>query len=428
MAKQRREFEIQDTSIRAVKHQVMGRTSLSLPLGIQFWKPKAERYMIEFIPYRVTDSILRYPDNNRYSAPGKWYYERTYFTHRNIGVNNDSYVCPAKTFGKRCPICEEVSRLSRSSDKFDQQRVKDLRPSERQLFLIHDPDDRNNKGVYLWDISTFNFGKQLDAYINGAREQDLQAFRAFYHPYDGFSVRLSGEERPMPQGKNTVFNIIGFYDREEDLPEDILDHGYDLDTMPRELSYDALNHIFTGTADADEVDGDTGQEQREERPARRVSRNDDDDAPRRPAPRDEDLVAPRESRRREESRPEPEPRRKPDPEPPPPPKKPEPVEFATNDTVSFDFKGNMVTGTVKKVMHEEGIAYIEVPGMDRHKIIDLTELKLVKADDTFDLKNPPPDVKSKEPVRSAPGKWDDGDGEEAPPVKRGPGRPPKPRS
>ncbi len=419
MPRKEREFEVEDASRRLAKHQSGGSIALALPNGMPFWKPKQSgSHTIDVIPYVVTDKIKRYPDQLRFSSPGKWYFERTYFSHRKIGVNEDTYVCLAKTFGKPCPVCEARGDFNQNPDPDSQKAAKNLKPSERQLFLIYDHDEPK-KWIQLWDVSNWNFGKGLDFKIENSPPKEKDARRSFYHPTKGRTLYLTVAEETLPGGKNYKYIVDQFMTRDEPLPDELLDHGIDLDAIPRQVEYDALKKIYLGIGD-EEDDDENGSDASAEEPTTR--------------PR----IAPETSQRNGSHREEeetPTPRRKPEPEPEKPaPAKPkptaaakedEPTTFATGDEVSFDRRGQEVTGIVKKVDFDREIAQVEAEGFDRLITVDFRDLKLIKADDTFDLKDKGTD--DEPPAKTAAkGKWgDDDEPAAAEPVKRGPGRPPK---
>lgn len=398
MAKQRDEFEVEDAGGRLAKHQTSGRATLDVPSGLSLWKPKkAGSHTIDIIPYRVTDSILKYNPDYVYASPGKWYFERTYFIHKNIGVNNDSHTCIAKTFGKRCPICEARAEYNNSAHKEDRDRGYALRQSERQLFLIYDNDDRE-KGVQLWDVSNWNFGKHLDAYVEGARPKDKAAYRKFYHPTEGFTIRITATESSMGKkgesgggGMNTVYSIHQFFDRDEPLPDQIINHGFDLDAIVRGSDYSRLKAIYTGIAD----DADDGEEDQEDEPQEQAP-------PPRPAARQSAPPARQQKAPPREPDPEPEPEETEEPVGDEQPA--EAVELASGDTVEFEYRGNVTTGVVKKVEPDRGIVHIEVEGREKPYVCDLGDVTLIASDTTWDppaSPPPPPAPKTKAPASGA---------------------------
>ena len=82
---------------------------LRLPEGVETFKPKKEGvYRFNIIPY-VAGSC------NRDTKAGEIDYEYTFWIHNiNDGENNRKVICPKKTAGKRCPVCEMIEKLSKN--------------------------------------------------------------------------------------------------------------------------------------------------------------------------------------------------------------------------------------------------------------------------------------------------------------------------
>ncbi len=400
-------YEIGDIGVRFAKHTGGGSQSLQVPSGLSFWKPKKSgSHNIDIVPYVVTNVSKRFADNLVFVPPGKLWYERSFFSHRSIGVNEDSFVCPAKTANRPCPICEGARKYQDSPRKEDQEARKALRPQERQLFLIYDLDDPD-RGIQIWNVSTFNFGAQLDEFIRGARTKNVAAYRKFFAP-GGFSMRITGVEKPMPSGTNTVYSVNEFYERENPWPENFLEHGYDLDAMVRVLDYKDLKAIYEGTHEPDDDDDELpadGEEATHEepplpaRPAPRASASTPRNGPAKPS-----ASAPK----KEEEKPA-----------------DEPQQFATGDLVEFDYRDDRVRGSVTKVFFDKRVAHILPEGGDKPVIRDFEDLTLVKSDDTFDLKDAPADDEPSPPAKGKKGaevdKWateDDQDNRVRTPGKR----------
>lgn len=242
-------------------------TTVNVPEGMKRFKLKsAGTKIIDILPYRVGEG-------NPFAKPGELHYERTFHTHKGIGPNEDSYVCPAKTKGDKCPICEYRAKLSRNPDA-DEDLVKSLRPSERQLFLVIDHADRE-AGPQIWDISYHLFGKVLDSTLKNSDEED--GFDLFYHLTKGLSLKLMVQEKSMGRGKPFYFvESILFKQRKEQYSADMLDELPCLDDLLIIKPYKELQAILMHT-DADEVDKDDADD--EPKGKRRPVDDDEDEAP-----------------------------------------------------------------------------------------------------------------------------------------------------
>ena len=255
MASTRRKRERAGSQRRMQQHQTGASwTTLKLPEGVELFRPGDKRYKLDFTLYQVGS-------DNPYADEKQWYYERTYYTHRNIGIEDRSYVCPLKTAGKPCPICEERGKLASDSDG-DEDLIKALKPSQRQMFLVRDRDDMD-KGVQLFDFNYWNFGRTLDELYKEADEDEMH-IRDFDDPDKGsFLVVKFSENKPY----GMECRSIEFRQRSKPLEGDLLDHGICLDEMLIIPEYDELrNHYF--------------QVEKEEKPkskAKKTTKDDDED-------------------------------------------------------------------------------------------------------------------------------------------------------
>ena len=420
------EFEVEGAGLRLAKHVSGGMSSLNLPDKISFFKPKKNgSHMLEFIPFQTTESHFEYPEAKQFvSKVGAWWYERTFWIHRGIGVNNENFVCPAKTIGKPCPVCEDIIKLKDSSHPEDKKRAKNLKPKERQIFLVYDLED-TQKGIQLWELAHYNFGAQLDEYLNKARSQDKDSFNRFYSPKHGLSVRISGKEEMLPGNDggppmaNTIYSVYQFYDREEEVPIKLFKHGHNLDNMVKILSYKELNNQYLGKIE----EGEKTDDRDRDRPRKPVKEE--------PEPEPEEPKKEKAKPKVKQEEPEPEPE-EPKKEKAKPKEEPKKQTFGTGDMVSFELDGKEYTLKVTKVNFEKEIAHIQIPGRERAYIAGFHELTLIDPDTFFDAKAE--DTKEKksskwdkdkdkddenDAEKSFRKKDDDDDDNDPPPKKRG---------
>ncbi len=220
-------------------------TTLTIPDGVDIWQPKKGSHRIDIVPFVAGKG-------NPYAAVGELYYERTYYIHRGIGPNNDSYICLAKTFDKPCPICEY--RAKRAADpEADDKELKALKPKERQLWLVHDRSDEGK--VKLWEFSHFLFGELLDMQRRDA-EDDERHIAEFDDPDSGSQLKVSFSEEAFDGNSFLKAYNIDFRERKEGLPGGLLDHGICLDDLLKEVPYNQLNAIFHQVEKAGEVEDD----------------------------------------------------------------------------------------------------------------------------------------------------------------------------
>ena len=191
-------------------------------------------------PKRV--SILSYDvgvTHNPYADKGDFHYERTFFTHRGLGASEGTVICPKKTMGKKCPVCEHASSLAGDTAE-EWEYKKQFMPKERQLWNVIDHSDKNKKEVQVWDISFHLFGKRLDVELDNADEED--DYDTFADWEDGKILKLGFEEKKFNGNSFFTVDSINFKERKEDYDEST--GAVDLDSLLVLKSYDELATMF----------------------------------------------------------------------------------------------------------------------------------------------------------------------------------------
>jgi hypothetical protein len=238
-----RQVKYSDATKWANDHESAGdRTTLKVPDGVQFFSlPKPGTYRIDILPYIVGKG-------NPYSEPGMAHYERTFWVHRGVGVNQDSYCCPRKTFNKKCPICTYQAALRRDPNH-DKDVVKELEPKERQLWWVKDLSEPQ-KGYQLWDISYHLFGKLLKTVLAGADDDDT--YDQFARLDTGLTLKLTVEEKSYQGHSFREVKAIEFKARKSQYDDSVFDELACLDDIPKEFDHDTLKKIFMQQDSEDE--------------------------------------------------------------------------------------------------------------------------------------------------------------------------------
>ncbi len=239
---------------RAETHKTgFERTTVEVGKDVSFFTLDREgTKRIDILPYVVNG------DSNPFADDGELHFERTFFVHRGIGPNQESFVCPAKTLGKKCPICEYLAELRRDPEG-DADLIKDLKAKERQLWNVIDLSEKD-KGVQIWDISFFLFGELLDDEVRNADEDEDYEF--FADLDGGQTLKLGVKQKSFGKADYYEVTTIGFKARQKPYGEGILKETHCLDEILKVLSYDALKAIFL----QEEVDEDEDQSEPEKKP------------------------------------------------------------------------------------------------------------------------------------------------------------------
>jgi len=219
--------------------------TIKAPEGIDFLRFQTDGIKrLDILPYvvKVGSDI---------AEVGEWHYEKTFYEHR-IGANHHRYICPKRTIGKRCPICEEAARLQRDPDA-DPDIVKSLYAKQRELFYVID-NDEPEKGVQIWDMSYHLFGKKLDARIRNSDEDDN--YDTFFDPEDGMTLKIGMEEVSLGQYTFYSAETIDFKSRKDSIDPELFEDLPSLDDLVKIEKYDKLKAIFHQEDEDDEDEED----------------------------------------------------------------------------------------------------------------------------------------------------------------------------
>ena len=239
---------------------------LTLPDKAVVFKPKAGSVLIDILPYEVGEG-------NPNAEPGNLFWTRLYYVHRGIGANQEMVICPLKTAKEPCPICKFRQGLMKKASEDHEDTIKDLAPRERQLvnlINLKEPD----KGIQLWDVSTYNFGNVLAGVLRNADEDD--DWDGFYHLEGGLSLKVGLVEESFSGTKFISAENIYFKPRREDYDDSVLKKVFCLDELVVPLEYEALKKQFLETSEDPEEDED---EPRAGKRKRVVEDEDEDEAP-----------------------------------------------------------------------------------------------------------------------------------------------------
>jgi len=259
-----------------------------MPKDVRFWKPeKGITHIIDIIPWFATVDI------NKSLRKGDYLYTFDYWVHRNIGVNKVSYICPSKTHGDNCPICEYIAkRLSegRLSDK----EYKSLpHPKRRTTYnvWVHTNEEEENKGIQIWDVPHFFFEEAVVTLSENPRGggQDIPFSSVFE---DGksiaFIIKQSGSFIGAGGKAYDAFDYKGhrFIDREEELPDEIVDAAIPLEAyVDLHPSYKEMKDTFYSTVDGADMSNVPEKEPDDDIP----EFDDDEDEEESPFTEDEDV-------------------------------------------------------------------------------------------------------------------------------------------
>ena len=400
------------------------RTAIQAVSGMKWMKLKPGTIRIDVLPFKLKEPLPYLLKQTKMYEPGDWFYFAGYHAHRNIGINKDLVICPAKTFGKKCPICEYRAGLAKTADPDDEKMIKNLQPSYRQVWCVWDHADPDNSPKLL-DQSHFGMGKQIDAVVNGADPGDN--YHLYWHPKKGFTLKCGVTEEPSGNGTWNKVSMVEFKSRSSPIDPDVLEKVPYLPSLLIEIPFDELKKKFLGLTEEDE--GGT------KKPTRANPDPDDDDEDDPTPPKKKPASKPVDED--EEDDDDPRPAKK------PAAKKPDPddddededeedsgsknkmPQWEKKQKVRFQYRDKVMVGVVVRGNNKNDVVAVQTEDREEPYNIKADELEEYKpkkpaapADDDDDEDDPP--AKPKKPAGKKP--VDDEDDDDPQPAKKPAGK------
>jgi hypothetical protein len=213
-----------------------------LPKTVNFWKCTEGGHTIDFIPFIAGPSMPKVSGGGVKEGEFAWLID--VWIHRNVGVLDAPYVCPTRTNGLPCPICEH---LNQNRDSYSKEDFGAMKAKRRTLYLIwsHDNSDEEAKGIQLWDVAHWFMENNLKEIAERPKGGGTVPY---FDPDVGKNVLFT---RRGAGAGNTQFLGHRFDDRETPIPDKVLDQSFDLDRAIKYATYDEINKAFYGATDED---------------------------------------------------------------------------------------------------------------------------------------------------------------------------------
>jgi len=215
---------------------------LLLPKGVSVFTPEpgSKNVLLDFMPYVVQDP--KHPDldvEDGIAIPGSLWYKRPYKVHRNVGVDNDTVVCPTSV-KKPCPICEHRAKRIKEGDA-DKEELKALKASMRNLYCVIPVNNKKFEAIpHVFDISQFLFQELLNEELKENQDNgvfpDLEEGKTVKIRFDSSTI---GSSKPFAEASR-----IDFVERDEQYDEAILEDVPNLDNLLSIMSYKDIEAKF----------------------------------------------------------------------------------------------------------------------------------------------------------------------------------------
>jgi hypothetical protein len=217
-----------------------GKRILKVPEDTEFYVPEKGHNKIEILPYEVATK------NHPKLDKGDLDYVLDVWVHKGIGPSEDNYVCLKKTFGKPCPVCEELALLKKSDD-VDDEDLDALKPKRRVIYNLF---DHNDEKVKVFEVSHFLFEKELleEALV------DSEEVTVFADPEEGSTIKFRAKEEEFGGRKYFKYKSFQFLERDEPIDDDVLEEAIALDSILIVPTYDEVKAALEGRVEDDDED------------------------------------------------------------------------------------------------------------------------------------------------------------------------------
>ena len=211
---------------------------------VNFYQPVAGKNRINIIPYVIKSK--NHPLVRRGEMEvGDLDYVMDVWVHRSVGPTEGSILCLKNTFGKPCPICEQMAMLKKQGKEDE---AKDLRASRRVFYNVQDLKEPDKLKVF--ETSHYLFEKEL---IDEARDDDEGGFIDFASLEDGKEIRFRGAETSLGTNKYLEFKSFSFSDRDEEIDEELVEKAISFDDIMNVPTYEEAQKLLFGDDDDDDV-------------------------------------------------------------------------------------------------------------------------------------------------------------------------------
>ena len=185
------------------------------------------------------------------------------YVHRGVGASEGSVICLKETYGKPCPICEQMALL-RKQGKNDE--AGDLKPSRRVFYNVENTKEPGKLQVF--ETSHYLFEKEL---IDEARDDEEGGFIDFADPVNGKEIKFRANKVKKNKFEFTEYKSFSFEDRDEPLDDSLLENAISFDEIMTVPTYEEVEKMFYGT------DEDEDEEEQDEKPIKKSKHREDDE-------------------------------------------------------------------------------------------------------------------------------------------------------
>ena len=217
---------------------------------VNFWKCSDKEHTIDIIPYIAGG-------NDPHNAKGDLCYVLDLFIHGGVGVNEDAYICLARSFNKPCPICDHQKKLK--EEGADEDSIIKINPTRRTVYNIvcYDDDKELEKGIQIWTVAH----RYMEKLLTPLGKKRGGGRILFVDPDEGKSISF---ERSGMGMMNTDYIGHKFEDRDYTISDKLLDAAHCLDDLIHIPTTEEVYLAYWGEKGEEEAEEESVEEAEEE--------------------------------------------------------------------------------------------------------------------------------------------------------------------
>ena len=184
-------------------------------------------------------------------AVGEYDYVLDVWVHQKIGPNEEDFVCPKKTYGRKCPCCDEADTLWNEGTEESKKAARPLFARRKCVYQVQDLDEEfhaKSEEPMIFEVAHQNFSKDLQnkaaacmrgkGVVNFANIDD-----------EGRVVSFQVEEAKMDGGRTyKKASNFEFNKRVEEVSDEILGKCVSLDSLMVVKTPDEIKDIMFGNS------------------------------------------------------------------------------------------------------------------------------------------------------------------------------------
>ena len=217
---------------------------------VSFFSPVEGRNRINIIPYTIKTKNHPLVRRGEFDV-GDLDYVLDIFVHRNIGPSESTVLCLKSTLGKPCPICEQSAMLRKQGKE---KEANELKASRRVVYNVQDMKEPDK--LKIFETSHFLFEKEL---IDESRDEE-GGFVDFADPDDGKEIKFRCSEVQNGAMKFKEFKSFSFEDRDDPIPEELIEKAISFDEILKIPTYDEVEKILFGSDDGEDEEVESKDE------------------------------------------------------------------------------------------------------------------------------------------------------------------------